>query len=79
MMSCWRFSARLEADQLEGDFEGAAGIQRMGRDFHAARLDLGDVEQIVDQRQKMGAGGMDVAGIVLVAGIAHRRRNIPGR
>ena len=62
----------LEADQLEGDFEGAAGIQRIGRDFHAARFDLGDVQQIVDQGQKMRARGMDVAGIILVAGIAHR-------
>ena len=45
---------------------------RMRRDFHLARLDLGDVEQIVDQAEQMRARGMDVAGIFLVARRADR-------
>ena len=64
MVSVWSLFARLGADKLERDVEGARGIQRMGRDLHAAGLDLGDIQQVVDQRQEMGAGGMDVAGIV---------------
>ena len=57
---------RLGADQLQGDVEGAGRIQRMGRDVHAPGLDLSHVQQVVDQRQQMGARGMDVAGIIAV-------------
>jgi hypothetical protein len=43
------------------------GIQRMGRDVHAAGLDLGHIQQVVDQGEKMRARGMDVLGIVAIA------------
>ena len=59
--------ARLGADQLERQIEGALGIERMRPDFHLARFDLGDVEKIVDEAEEMRAGGVDVASIFLVA------------
>jgi len=70
--------ARLGADQLQGGVEGTCRVQRMGRDIHPAGLDLGDVEQVVDQRQQMRAGGMDVAGIVAVTLIANRPETFLG-
>ena len=47
-------------------FHDMAGIDRLGLDLHLAGLDLGDIEQIVDQRQQVRAGMMDVAGIFAV-------------
>ncbi len=38
--------------------------------LHLARLRLGQIENVVDQRQKMLAGAVDVSGIIAIARIA---------
>ena len=72
MVRVWCFSRALAPISLSAMSKVRCASSGLRRDLHAAGLDLGDVEQIVDQRQQMRAGGMNVAGIFLVARRADR-------
>ena len=50
-----------------------ATIDRLGPELHLARLDLGQVEHVVDELQQVPRAGEDVAEVLLV--LARR----PGR
>ncbi len=55
------------ADQSQGEVDRILRIAGPVLQFPAPGLDLGQVEDIVDEAQQMGAGIVDVAGIVPVA------------
>src|SRR5262249_19177081 len=63
--------ARLGADDLERRIEAALDIELARLDLHPARLNLGDIEEIVDETQKMCAGRVDVGSVF---GVARRSR-----
>ncbi len=69
--------ARLRGDEFQRALERALGFDHLRLNLHAACFDLGHVEEIVDQRQKMRPGIVDVACIFLVARAADRTEALP--
>jgi hypothetical protein len=47
------------ADEIEGRFDALAQIESLRLDVHPARLDLREVEDVVDDREERIAGVAD--------------------
>ena len=60
------------ADHLHAVLDDVGHVDVVDVERHAAGLDLGHVEDVVDDLEQIGAAAVDVAGIFLIFGVAER-------
>jgi hypothetical protein len=75
-----RLAARLRREEVERLLDAAAPARRAPLELHLARLDLGEVEDVVDDREQRLAGGADrVDEVALLGGelVSSRRLVMP--
>ncbi len=66
------------AHQPDGVLAHVDQIDRLDAQGHLAGLDLGHVQDVVDQRQQVLARAQDIGGVALVAGVAERAEHLAG-
>src|SRR4029450_4947142 len=62
-------SPRALADEGQGAVERRGKVEVRQLELHPPRLDLGEVQDVVDERQKVLAGGVDVLEVLVLLGV----------
>ncbi len=63
---------RRRREQVEGTLDDAAQVHRLRVELDLAGLDLGEVEDVVDDREQGVARGLDRLGVLLLLGVERR-------